>query len=338
MRRIVFLLAVVAVCWVADSRAAPIVLSSSSGEVLGAVGVETNGALYNFTLVDGSCSGLFSGCDESAFAFTGEGAANAASRAIAETLGTSLPEDITGCSFGDLTCSIFTPWDSPNVFGRVTVSQARAFANGDAARFVGNSSVDQTLSTGGSSGHGSVYARWSPTLTGQHYTVPYLADCNDQGNGACRFEFDFNHQAGNLSFIDPDFAAGYEYEITSASSPLISAVMIPFAYGDGQFELYTEIGGVWSLATTLTTGVRFDLTNAVSRIRVLGIEDSAMVDPMDPLGFVTGLDFSASGPVAVAQTALLRSPGGGGATPVSGPHTFGLLAVLGLVLLRARAN
>src|SRR5687767_5962067 len=37
---------------------------NSSGELIGALNVEVNATLYNVEFVEGSCTGLFSGCDE----------------------------------------------------------------------------------------------------------------------------------------------------------------------------------------------------------------------------------------------------------------------------------
>jgi hypothetical protein len=94
------------------------------GQLLGAFDVDLNGSLYDVTFVDGTCVGLFDGCDESSdFFFQDYASAEDASRALLDSvfsdiyqyphpLGTfdSDPGLTSGCSYSNY-CEIYTPYD-----------------------------------------------------------------------------------------------------------------------------------------------------------------------------------------------------------------------------------
>lgn len=91
----------------------------SGGQLTGATGVDVAGVLYDVTFVDGTCSGVFSGCDAtSKFAFHSLADANAASSALLSQvfLDVSLgffdsdPSLTTGCSSTSL-CGVLIPYD-----------------------------------------------------------------------------------------------------------------------------------------------------------------------------------------------------------------------------------
>ena len=88
----------------AAAHAAPLI--DASGKLTGATVVDVGGAPYDVDFVDGTCVGLFSGCDSAAdFAFTTTGAAEVAAAALRDQvfldgpLGAfdSHPERTTGC-------------------------------------------------------------------------------------------------------------------------------------------------------------------------------------------------------------------------------------------------
>ena len=104
-------------------------------------------------------------------------------------------------------------------------------------------------------------------------------------------------------YFDPPAAIGFDYEV--ASGPAMSAIVLPPA-GDDTFEVLgfdLTSGNYVSLGTALT-GVRFDLRTGYSKLRVLGIEESANVDSEDPLAFPTGIIFSSG----TANVALVMTP------------------------------
>ena len=76
------LLFVASSAWFMNTASAA-VLQVSGGELVGALGVNVNGTLYNVEFVEGTCAALFSGCDQpSDFAFTTQAQADAASQAL----------------------------------------------------------------------------------------------------------------------------------------------------------------------------------------------------------------------------------------------------------------
>jgi len=92
-------------------------LVNASGILTGATGVDVNGTLYDVTFVEGTCSDLFTGCDElSDFTFTTDAAAALASQALLDQVlldgpqgaFDSTPNRTFGC--GDASfCQIATP-------------------------------------------------------------------------------------------------------------------------------------------------------------------------------------------------------------------------------------
>ena len=67
----------------ASALAVPILLIDSGGQLTGALNVEVNGTLFDVTVQDGTCIGLFAGCDElEDFTFRSEADALAASKAL----------------------------------------------------------------------------------------------------------------------------------------------------------------------------------------------------------------------------------------------------------------
>ncbi|TPQ29027.1 hypothetical protein [Methylomonas koyamae] len=103
-------------------------------------------------------------------------------------------------------------------------------------------------------------------------------------------------------FYDPDVAVAYTYEALNQDT-LFGDVMIPNQYGDGKFELliWDETSGQYvDSGIRLLAGVWFNFgelgfQNGIGKFRIAGIETSAVIDPGDPLGFVTGLTFTGSG-------------------------------------------
>jgi hypothetical protein len=94
------------------------VLNVSGGQLLGAHNVDVLGTLYDVTFLDGLCSDLFSGCDETSdFAFSDQPTATAAGQALLDQvfidtgLGAfdSFPNLTTGCP-GGYVCDVYIPF------------------------------------------------------------------------------------------------------------------------------------------------------------------------------------------------------------------------------------
>jgi hypothetical protein len=109
---------------------AAVQLVDGSGRLTGAKGVGVLGSLYDVTFVDGTCSGIFSGCDQlSDFAFSDATTALAATQALLDQvfLNTSSglfdsdPSLTFGCS--NILCASFVPFSLDNP-SRVVVAFA----------------------------------------------------------------------------------------------------------------------------------------------------------------------------------------------------------------------
>ncbi|MDY0054910.1 MAG: nidogen-like domain-containing protein [Methyloversatilis sp.] len=161
-------------------------------------------------------------------------------------------------------------------------------------------------------------------LPGSSASNPLMPVASDEG-----WNFDFNVVAGTPVFIDPDIAIGYDYIVNSG--PSITSVLLP-TFGDGLYDLWLWNGEAWEASgDVLTGGVTFTFAEAVSRFRILGIEEGAALDPLNPTAFVTGLTFDATGPVSMAQNPIVVT------VPVPEPETYAMfLAGLGLIAAARR--
>jgi hypothetical protein len=117
------------------------------------------------------------------------------------------------------------------------------------------------------------------------------------------------------TWFDPDYAQGYEY--ISETNPF-TGVEIPYAYGDGLFELYLydpSSNAYIDSGSQVVSGEYFDfakrlgLTSGILRFALRGIEDTAQVDPNNPRGFVTGLTFLNSGATSFSMIPLGTATG-----------------------------
>ena len=102
-----------------------------------------------------------------------------------------------------------------------------------------------------------------------------------------------------LYYFDPEYATGYDYIVDSG--PNFGSVLIPGALpgGDSLFDLLVPGFGTYALLA----GIEFDLTSldplGFSNFGIRGIDVAELLDPGDPLAFVTGLTFVDSGPVSM---------------------------------------
>ena len=103
-----------------------LIVDPGTRKLLGADGVDVGGTLYDVRFVDGTCVGVFSGCDSQAdLPFSKSFEAVAASEALNLQVfvdsGTgrdfdSTPGLTSGCIFLALECNVYTPYEIPDLF------------------------------------------------------------------------------------------------------------------------------------------------------------------------------------------------------------------------------
>jgi hypothetical protein len=133
--------------------------------------------------------------------------------------------------------------------------------------------------------------------------------------------------AGEIIFVDPFVAIGYDFQI-GAGDPNFASVLLPNV-GDGVFDV---IFGAAEDQTVLAGSQFFFPVGGVDRFSVRGIETSAGLNPGDVTAFITGLSFTADGAFTGTQTPVLAFVPDGA---VPAPAT-GLLLAFGLVAIAAR--
>jgi len=130
------------------------------------------------------------------------------------------------------------------------------------------------------------------------------------------YSFTVDVTGGSTIFIDPLIAIGYDYEI-GALDPFFASVTLPDV-GDGQYELwlFDPSANPFDTGITLFENNLFDFTTqliafgigpaGLDKFRILGIEDSASLDPNDATAFVTGLSFVSDGTYTGTMTPITQ--------------------------------
>lgn len=180
-------------------------------------------------------------------------------------------------------------------------------------------------------GRARTFFEFSPLPAGAGNVAVFLPSAGPDG----RFKFDVEVKAGEVIAIDPIIAVGYDYDI-GAGDPLFASVKLP-EMGDDQYELWLpDGGGGFRFQTMLSANTEYFFAGSgASSFRVLGIEESLMLDPNDVTAFVTTLTFSADGRFTGTMTPITVNV-------VPEPQTYGLmllgLAVVGGALRRQRVR
>ncbi len=152
--------------------------------------------------------------------------------------------------------------------------------------------------------------------------VPTIVDPN---TGA--FQFNFGVAPGQLIYIDPLVATGYDYQVSSG--PNIASALFPILPGQSSaYQIFT-LDGLTQLGTAMG-GSTFNFgAGGVNAFRLLGINPNIALDPSNTLAFVTGLTFVNGGRVAMSQLPLTTFVGGGAGT-VPEPATWAMM-ILGFL-------
>lgn len=149
--------------------------------------------------------------------------------------------------------------------------------------------------------------------------------------------FDFTFTVTEPStpiFIDPEIAVGYDYIVNSG--PNVASVILP-DLGDGLYEIYGWGGSSFDLFLgDALAGIEFDFgVDGIDQFQVLGIETSAMLDPTDPVAFVTGLTFTDAGEVDISQIPVTVDVA---AVPIPGSVPLLSAALLSVLATRRRIS
>ncbi len=164
------------------------------------------------------------------------------------------------------------------------------------------------------------------TSDGSSASAPLLPVIVNQGG----FQFDFDIQLNQRIFIDPIVAVGYDYVVSSG--PNILTAVFPAIPGDSDGYQVRTLAD--ALLGTVMPGDVFDFGPlGVSGFRLSGIDPGALLDPSNPVAFVTGLSFVSAGTVQMSQNPITFDYQPNGQVPV--PAALPLIAIglgaLGLV-------
>ncbi|WP_416307811.1 nidogen-like domain-containing protein [Neptunicella sp. SCSIO 80796] len=173
-------------------------------------------------------------------------------------------------------------------------------------------------------------------LPGDSPANPVLPIIDLAHPGEYEFEFVITEPETPI-FIDPDVAIGYDYIVNSG--PLFASVVLPTGFDDNLFDLWlwdSNLNDWFDTTIDITGGIEYFFTTAVDRFRILGIDIAEMVDPNNPLAFVTGLTFNTAGIINMNQNAITEFVDDGTSNQVPEPPTLLLMLAAAMCLLRIR--
>lgn len=139
-----------------------------------------------------------------------------------------------------------------------------------------------------------------PGETFENPLLPVVVDGN--------FVFDFPVTPGEVVFIDPPVAVGYNYFVGDPNGPLFASVTAPSLTLDNNFDLFTssDACSTYSVSQgTINSGVAFNFTSPVPCFSIRGIDIVEALEPTDTTAFVTGVSFDSAGTVNVTQSPIV---------------------------------
>jgi hypothetical protein len=153
------------------------------------------------------------------------------------------------------------------------------------------------------------------SLAGLNLTNSWnMTDC-ENGTG---FWFNLTVNGTGVTWYDPIYAVGYDYEVISG--PKFASVVVPPGYGDDKYDLYLWDGAKYVLVgSDLDALTEYWFTDdggisntpgdydGITKFSIRGLEISAKIDPDNPDAFVTGLSF-AQNPNEVSEVILSMTP------------------------------
>lgn len=141
-------------------------------------------------------------------------------------------------------------------------------------------------------------------------------------------------RTGQLLYVDPEVAIGYEYRVGSGG-PTFASVLLP-DIGDGLYTIeFSDVDGTHS--ETVESGTLFSFGgDGVASFRLTGIEVEADLDPADASAFVTGLTFTGDGAFTGTMTPIVVSVPDAGSVPEPATSLLAVAAVLGMLRVGRR--
>lgn len=175
-----------------------------------------------------------------------------------------------------------------------------------------------------------------PTIDGSIIMhLPYYQINQGTSIPSPTYVFQFDTILGEMAYIDPEIAIGYDYIVNSGSN--FMSVLMP-EIGDNLFDLWLWndlLNDYIDANIILSSGVEYFFeAGGVDRFRVMGIEEEVLLDPYNSTGFITGLSFYDTGTVNMSQIVITKNVDN---ISVPEPTTL-ILFGIGLVGMRFRKN
>ena len=194
---------------------------------------------------------------------------------------------------------------SRNAQAGIDVGNAVNFFNLPGANSSAVSDLDTVNSNTDTAGIWKFAFRGGLMSDGSSAETPLLPIIDPDNSGDYSFEFEV--EEAEPFFIDPEVAIGYDYIVDNG--PSITSVLLPMGFDDNLFALWLWDGSDWIDANTqLIGGQWFNFVDAgfgaLEQFRIMGIDTTNMVDPANPIAFITGLTFDESGTVNMRQVAI----------------------------------
>jgi hypothetical protein len=140
----------------------------------------------------------------------------------------------------------------------------------------------------------------SPGETFENPLLPVVVDGD--------FVFNFPVTPGQVVYIDPPVAIGYDYFVGDPNGPLFASVIAPSLTFDNTFDLFTSSDACSTYSVSqgaINAGVEFTFASSVPCFSIRGIDIAEALDPADTTAFVTGLSFDSPGFVNVTQSPIV---------------------------------
>lgn len=118
------------------------------------------------------------------------------------------------------------------------------------------------------------------------------------------YEFTFNVVPDRVFFIDPPVATGYDFSATGGMLFTSAVFTSPLTDLDG-YQLFSADG--LTLLGSVNIGDTFNFAAPLDAFLLRGINPANLLNPADPLAFVSGFTFDSAGQVTVTQTPFVEN-------------------------------